>query len=116
MSRYHFLIAKTAADMSQERLSSLVLKLETAIIRKLDKLPSTAPIATQLIEALTDIKSELEPKTALIGREAIEAFLQAVDGHFLPDFPPLRALERKYPEIVVDRVRGTMSLPRIAYA
>lgn len=90
---------------------SLVLKLETAIIRKLENLPSTAPIAAQLVRSLADIKSAMEPKMGLTGRDAVEAFLRAVDGHFLPDFPPLRALARKYPEIVVDGIHGTMSLP-----
>jgi len=96
--------------MSQERLASLVLKLETAVIRKLESLPDTAPIATQLVESLNSIKAGLESKMGLTGRDAIEAFLQAVEGHFLPDFPPLRALARKYPEIVVDSIGGKMSL------
>lgn len=105
------LTAKVAPDMSQERPASLVLKLETAIIRKLDKIPSTAPIAVQLVEYLSSIKAELEPKAGLTGRDAVEAFLRAVEGRFLPDFPPLRSLARKYPEIAVDLIGGTMSLP-----
>lgn len=116
MSKYHLLMAKATADMGQERLASLVLKLETAIIRKLKELPSTVPIAAQLVRSLTDIKSALDPKAGLTGREAVEAFLRAVDGHFLPDFPPLRALARKYPEIAVDSIGGTMSLPPLAAA
>lgn len=110
MSRYHSLMAKVAPDMDQERLPSLVLKLETAIIKKLDKLPSTALVAEQIIESLSSIKTELEPKMGLVGREAVEAFLLAVEDHFLPNFPPLRALMRKYPEIVIDRFTGNMSL------
>lgn len=110
MSKYHSLTAKVAPNMDQERLASLVLKLETAILKKLDKLPSAAPIAAQLVDSLIDIKTELEPKAGLTGREAVEAFLRAVEDHFLPDFPPLRALTRKYPEIVIDRISGRMSL------
>lgn len=111
MSRYHLLAAKVSVDIGLERLASLVLKLETAVIKKLDKLPKTAPIAAQLVGSLTDIKSVLETQMDLTGREAVGAFLLAVNGHFLPDFPPLRALARKYPEIAVDSIEGTMSLP-----
>jgi len=110
MSRYHSLMAKIAPDIDQERLPSLVLKLEAAIIKKLDKLPSTAPVAGQMIESLSSIKADLESKMGLVGREAIEAFLRAVEDHFLPDFPPLKAWMRKYPEIVIDRFTGNMSL------
>lgn len=111
MSKYHFLTAKVSPDMRQEKLASLVLKLETAVIRKLDTLPNAAPIAAQLVESLNIVKAELEPKASLAGRDAVEAFLHAVKDHFLSDFPPLRALVRKYPEIVIDRVSGDMSLP-----
>jgi len=108
MSRYHAISA--AADIGQETLASLILKLESAVIRKLKGIPNTAPIALQLISSLSSIKAELEPVVDLAGRDAVKAFLHATSKHFLSDFPPLKALARKYPEISVDHISGEMWL------
>jgi len=69
-------IASAAGGIAGERVPSL-LRLETAVVRKLEALPSSAP----------------------------------VDGRFLPDFPPLRSLARRYPEIQSDQYGGRMWLP-----
>lgn len=99
-----------AAGIEGERVPSLLLRLETAVIRKLEALPSSAPVAAQLVGSLADVREELEPDMGLTGREAVSAFLRAVGGRFLPDFPPLRSLARRYPEIEADRLSGRMWL------
>ena len=100
-----------AAGIEGERVPSLLLRLETAVVRKLETLPGSAPVALQMVESLNDIRRELEPDMGLTGRGAVSAFLRAVDGRFLPDFPPLRSLARRYPEIQSDRYSGRMWLP-----
>jgi hypothetical protein len=104
-------IASAAGGIAGERVPSLLLRLETAVVRKLEALPSSAPVALQLVESLNDIRRALEPDMGLTGREAVSAFLRAVDGRFLPDFPPLRSLARRYPEIQSDPYGGRMWLP-----
>lgn len=78
------------------RGSSLLLKLETSIIKKLKSLPGTAPLSAQLVESLSKIKKAMKPHMAKTGVEAVNAFIEAVRGHFNDSWPTLATLKRKY--------------------
>lgn len=100
-----YLTEQTTDNMAKERIPSLIMALEAAIIKKTDKLPSTAPIAAQMIGSLNTIKYLLRHKLKLTGVEAVREFAQACQGHFTHSFPPLSTLVKKY-KLQVDPIRG----------
>ncbi len=122
MKFHQYLVEQTKDSMAKEKMPRLILALEGAIIKKTDKLPSSAPIASQMIGSLNTIKYLLRNKLKLTGREAVSEFSKACQGHFTHSFPPLSTLVKKY-KLDVDPIRGrliieaqvrnlTMSVPK----
>jgi len=115
MKFHQYLTEQTADSMAKERIPRLILLLEAAIIKKTDKLPPAAPIASQMIGSLNTVKYLLRNKLKLTGREAVSEFAQACQGHFTHTFPPLSTLVKKY-KLKVDPMRGRVIVDVISEA
>lgn len=100
-------VRKTAMDVfAAERMPSLFLKLESAVIRKMKELPASAPVGVQMMEGLNKVQAEVQPKFNLTGTEAVKAIWEAMKGTFNRDMQPIPYLYRKYGNEAVDAIVG----------
>lgn len=93
------LAAKSIDDMGGESLLKLHARFSEAWHKKLDSLPSSAPVALQITKALIAFqRATLRPGTADVkGPEAVRQFFRAVvKSGFLPESPVAVGLMRKY--------------------
>lgn len=86
-------------DMSGETIEKLFKSLDKAAMKKISKLPNTAPIVQQVIKSIGEVRKRLKPSYNLKGEEAVKAFFKACKGLFLPNQSPLSTLIKKYPQL-----------------
>ena len=89
-----------------ERMSSLFLKFEKEVLKKLDRVSSSAPIAVQLVQGIEEVRSEIEMKMGLTGRAAVKAIWEAMKGKFDSLMQPFPYLYKKYGRYEVDQIVG----------
>jgi len=96
--------------IEKERASKLLLRLETAIIKEMERYgrTSASPISVQMMESLNAVKNAMIPHMQATGIAAVNAFIEATRGHFYSSFAVLAGLQRKY-RIPVD-FRGNLEL------
>jgi hypothetical protein len=86
-------------DMNKETVQKLFKSLDKAAMKKVSKLPNTAPIVKQVIQSIGEVQQRLKPSMNLKGEEAVKAFFGACKGLFLANQPPLSTLIKKYPQL-----------------
>lgn len=82
--------------MEKEKLSKLFVMFHAWATEVIDSRPSTAPIVSQILNSMAVVKKKLKNKMNLTGREAVEAMLDAMQGHFTEIAKPIPYLQRKY--------------------
>ena len=89
-----------------ERMPSLFLKFEKDILKKLDRVPSYSPIAVQLVQGIDEVRSQVNTKMGLRGRDAVKAIWEAMKGKFDSQMQPWPYLYKKYGRGEVDQIIG----------
>lgn len=84
------------SKLDQVRMGTLYVLLNTAVTKKVTALPLAAPVATQMLDSLSDVVDELKKNGKATGKEAVSAFLKAVEGHFTDEMPPIGQLKKKF--------------------
>jgi len=87
---------KLPPNVEDVQMSTLYTLLHTAVMKKLDKLPATAPVALQMLNGINKVGKEIKPQMKLRGIEAIRAFVKATSHTFTGQMPPLSTMARKY--------------------
>lgn len=88
-----------AADINKESVPKLLKALEKNAMKKVSKLPNTAPIVRQVIESIGKVRERMKPNMNLKGEQAVKEFFKACKGLFLANQPPLSTLIKKYPQL-----------------
>lgn len=105
------LVESVVDMMAAERIGSLYMALEKWVTQTATSRPPGAPIVTQLLKSLNEVRSRLKGKGSLHGRDAVEAMIQAMSRLFTVDAPPLRRLWRKYGDEVEQMLYKYRILP-----
>ncbi len=82
-------------------------QLEKNILKKIEHLPNTAPVVSQIVNSLSAVRAALKGHETLVGKEAARLFLGATNGHFLASMPPIGRLAKQY-GFDVDRISGSV--------
>ena len=97
--------------MEKEKLSKLYIRLHKWATKKILSLPSTAPVAAQIMENVNTVEKRLKGKGNLRGEAAVEAMIKAMAGLFTVEAAPLKGLWRKYGKPVEELLYEYRILP-----
>jgi len=78
------------------RMGTLYVMLHSAVTKKSEKLPSGAPLLTQMLKSMSAVEKAMNKKGKAKGVEAYNAFVDAVKGHFTTGMAPMSTLIKKY--------------------
>ena len=104
-------LVKMATDlagdpMAGERLSSLFVKFHTWATKEATSKQPGSPVASQIIDGLTNVERKLKGKMNLTGRPAVEALIGAMKKDFTMYAAPIPALQRKYGQEIQTMFHG----------
>lgn len=74
----------------------MFLQLEKNVLKKIEKLPNSAPVVTQVVTSLAAVRAAIKGKEQQTGKDAARLFFSATNGHFLASMPPLSRLAKQY--------------------
>ena len=104
--------AGSGGSMKIDSVQSMFLATERWILKKLEQLPSSAPVAAQMVEMLSDLRKRVQPHFGKKGAEAVEVFIPAMNEvGFITPAPPLNTLGKKW-NLYYDKYASQYRLPK----